>query len=99
MVFSLTPAAATAMTDARTEVGAPDEWGIRFFARTDGHAGITFDFVAGPEPDDSLGGSSKLRTYVEANVHRDIGDATVDYDDSDGTHELVIRPHCSVRRR
>ena len=89
----LTPAAVTAMIDARSEVGAPDEWGIRFFARTDGASGITFDFVSAPEPDDVLGGSSKLRTYVEAGLHRAYGDATVDYDDGDGTAELVIRPH------
>jgi hypothetical protein len=89
----LTPAAAAAMIDARGEVGVPDEWGIRFHAGPDGPPAITFDFVAGPEPDDVLGGSSKLRTYVEAAVHRQIGDATVDYDDADGSAELVIRPH------
>jgi Fe-S cluster assembly iron-binding protein IscA len=98
-MFSLTPAAAAAMTDARSEVGAPDEWGIRFFARTDGSSGITFDFVPAPEPDDVFGGSGKLRTYVEAGVHREIGDATVDYDDADATTELIIRPHRNVRRR
>jgi Fe-S cluster assembly iron-binding protein IscA len=92
-VFSLTPTAATAMIDARDEVGAPSDWGIRFFVPTGGSTGITFDFVAAPEPDDVLGGSGKLRTYVEAAVHREIGDATVDYDDGDGTAELVIRPH------
>jgi len=89
----LTPAAAAAMTDARSEVGAPDDWGIRFFAHTDVPSGITFDFVAIPEPDDVLGGSSKLRTYVAAGLHRQYGDATVDYDDADGAAELVIKPH------
>jgi Fe-S cluster assembly iron-binding protein IscA len=93
MVFSLTPAAASAMTEARGEVGAPDEWGIRFFGRTDVSGGITFDFVAGPEPDDSLGGSSSMRTYVDAAIHQRIGDATVDFQDLDGSAELVIRPH------
>jgi hypothetical protein len=34
-----------------------------------------------------------MRTYVEAGVHHKIGDATVDYDDADGSAELVIRPH------
>ena len=97
-MFSLTPVAATAMIDAREEVGVPQDWGIRFFVPTDG-TGITFDFVAAPEPDDVLGGSGKLRTYVEASVHREIGDATVDFDDSDGTTELVIRPHRDVSRR
>lgn len=89
----LTPAAATAMADARGEVGAPDDWGIRFFTRPDGLPGVTFDFVAAPEPDDVPGGSSALRTYVEASLHRNLGDATVDYDDTDGAAELIIRPH------
>lgn len=92
-MFSLTPTAATAMIDAREEVGAPEDWGIRFFAGPEGPQAITFDFVAAPEADDVLGGSGKLRTYVEAAVHRTIGDATVDFIDADGTAELVIRPH------
>jgi hypothetical protein len=95
----LTPAAAAAMVDARSEVGAPDEWGIRFFAHTGASSGITFDFVAAPEPDDVLGGSSLMRTYVEAGVHRQYGDATVDYDESDGSAELVIRPHRAAGAR
>lgn len=95
----LTPAAAAAMTDARSEVGVPDDWGIRFFARSDEASGITFDFVAAPEPDDVLGGSGTMRTYVEAGVHHEIGDATVDYDDGDGSAELVIRPHRATDAR
>ena len=98
-MFSLTPTAATAMTDARDEVGAPSDWGIRFFNPTDGSPEITFDFVAAPEPDDVLGGSGRLRTYVDAAVHRTIGDATVDFIDGDGTTELVIRPHRGVDHR
>ena len=98
-MFSLTPTAATAMIDARDEVGVPGDWGIRFFVPTGGSDGVTFDFVAGPEPDDVIGGSGKLRTYVEAAVHREIGDATVDFVDADGMTELVIRPHRDVRHR
>jgi Fe-S cluster assembly iron-binding protein IscA len=98
-MFSLTPTASSAMIDARDEVGVPDDWGIRFFVPTDGSSSITFDFVATPEPDDVLGGSGKLRTYVDAAVHREIGDATVDFVDSDGATELVIRPHRDLRRR
>lgn len=98
-MFSLTPTAATAMIDARDEVGAPDDWGIRFFSPPGGSQGVTFDFVAVPEPDDVLGGSSKLRTYVEASLHGRIGDATVDFQDLDGSAELVIRPHRGLRAR
>ncbi len=99
MVFSLTPNAAEAMMDARSEVGAPDDWGIRFYPRPDGQPGISIDFVAGPEPDDVLGGSGRLRTYVDAAIDQQIGDATVDYKDADGSSELVIRPHQETRKR
>ena len=87
------------MIDARSEVGAPDDWGIRFYPRPDGQAGITIDFVEAPEPDDVLGGSGKLRTYVDAAIDRQIGDATVDFKDVDGVLELVIKPHQSTRSR
>jgi Fe-S cluster assembly iron-binding protein IscA len=99
MVFSLTPAAATAMMEARSEVGAPDDWGIRFYARPDGTPGISIDFVAGPEPHDSLGGSGALRTYVDTAVHQEFGDAAVDYLDADGGAELVIRPYRASAQR
>ena len=85
--------------DAREEVGVPQDWGIRFFALAGDAKGITFDFVEAPEPDDVLGGSSKLRTYVEAALHRRIGDATVDFQDLDGSAELVIRPHHDLHTR
>ena len=81
------------MLAARGEAGAPDGWGIRFFAAVEEPPGIAFDFVDGPEVDDLLGGTSELRTYVEAAVHRDIGDATVDYEDADSNVGLVIRLH------
>lgn len=98
-MFSLTPNASTFMIEARDEVGAPEDWGIRFFTPTDGPLAVTFDFVADPEPDDLLGGSARLRTYVDAALHRQIGDATVDFHDVDGNAELVIRPHRDVRAR
>lgn len=92
-MFSLTPAATSAIVAARSEAGAPEGWGIRFFAAAEDPPGIAFDFVDGPEVNDFLGGTNELRTYVEASVHRDIGDATVDYEDADGIVGLVIRPH------
>ena len=86
------------MISARSDIGMPDDYGIRFFAPIEGQPGVTFDFVEAPEPDDSLGGSSKLRTYVDAGLHRDLGDATVDFQELDGNAELVIRPHREARR-
>ena len=98
-MFSLTPNATTAMMDARDEVGVPEDYGIRFFIPSGASQGVTFDFVEDPEPDDVLGGSGKLRTYVEAALHRQLGDATVDFHDLDGSAELVIRPHRDLHSR
>jgi hypothetical protein len=91
-VFSLTPDAASVIILARHEAGAPDTWGVRFHSALEQPTGITFDFVFRGEPNDILGGSEELRTYVEMAVHRDIGDATVDYLEFEGTTELVLRP-------
>ncbi len=87
-MFSLTPAASVAMIAAREDLGAPDDWGIRFFAPIEGQPGVAFDFVPTPEPDDVLGGSGKLPTYVDSGLHRDLGDATVDYQELDGSPEI-----------
>lgn len=92
-MFSLTPAATSAMLAARSEAGAPDGWGIRFFGAVEDPPGVAFAFVDGPEINDFLGGTHELRTYVEAAVHREIGDATVDCEDADGIVGLVILPH------
>ena len=88
------------MMAARQDLGAPDEWGIRFFSPIEGQPGVTFDFVETPEPDDILGGSGRMRTFVDAGLHRSLGDATVDFQELDGNAELIIRPHreTAVRR-
>lgn len=96
-MFTLTPNATRAIVTARGEAGAPNDWGVRFYAALEGPPGITFHFVGKPEPNDILGGSEELRTFVEMAVHRDIGDATVDCVDANGEAEFVIRPHRAAR--
>jgi hypothetical protein len=96
-VFSLTAEATTALMAARLQTGAPKTWGIRFFAPVEGKDGLTFDFVAIPEPSDVVGGSSELRTYVAAEIDGRIGDASVDYQTNDGKSGIVIRPYPAGR--
>jgi hypothetical protein len=96
-VFSLTPDAATAIIAARHEAGVPDDWGVRFCSALEQPTGITFEFVFRGEPNDILGGSDELRTYVEMAVHRDIGEATVECQDVEGIAELVVRSSGTAR--
>lgn len=98
-MFSLTARATTALASARDAHGAPDTYGIRFFAPVPGLAGLTFDFVAAPRPGDVIGGPSHLRTFVDAEVDRRIGDATIDFETVDGKSGIVIRPYPAGRAR
>jgi Fe-S cluster assembly iron-binding protein IscA len=91
-VFSLTSAATSALAEAREDSSVPEDWGVRFFS-IDGQPDLTFDFVAQPEPSDIVGGPSDLRTYVAAEIHHRIGEATIDYEEPEGRAGLVIRPH------
>jgi len=96
-MFALTASATTALTDARLKSGIPATWGIRFFEPDGGKSDLTFHFVEAPEPDDVVGGSVDLRTYVDAAIDRRIGDATVDYQTVDGKSGIVIRPYPAGR--
>jgi Fe-S cluster assembly iron-binding protein IscA len=96
-VFALTAAATVALTSVRLQSGVPDTWGIRFFAPAERQSGLTFGFVAEPEPGDVIGGSIDLRTYVDSAIDRRIGDATVDYESADGKSGIVIRPYPAGR--
>jgi hypothetical protein len=96
-VFTLTPDAATAIIAARHDAGVPEDWGVRFCSALEQPTGITFEFVAGPQPNDILGGSQELRTYVEMAVYRDVGEATVECLDVGGAAELVVRSRRASR--
>ncbi len=98
-MFSLTSNATTELKAARIASGIPDTWGIRFFAPIAGKAGVTFAFVDSPQPNDIVGGSVQLRTYVATDVNERIGDATVDFKTIDGRPNMTIRPYLAGRAR
>ena len=95
-MLKVTPNAAAALTAARTETGAPDTHGIRFFAATSAQAPdqpgrLAFDFVASPEPNDAVAEQSGLKTYVAPEVQDAVGDATVDIEEIGDEAHLVLR--------
>ncbi len=93
-MLKMTPAAATALAAARSEIGAPDTYGVRFFASTDqtgGRSRFGFDFVSRPEPNDAVTEESGLKAYVSPEVTSLVGEATVDVEKSDDGARLVLR--------
>jgi len=66
-MLKITPMAATALEDVREETGAPEEFGVRFFADDSsdpGRARLAFTFVAAPGPDDGVVHGGDIDAYV-----------------------------------
>jgi Fe-S cluster assembly iron-binding protein IscA len=94
-MLTLTPAAAAALSVARTQAGAPESHGVRFFAPADAPSDavrLSLDFVESPEPDDAVSEEAGLMTYVAPEVDGIVGDAVVDVETDGQQSSLVIRP-------
>jgi Fe-S cluster assembly iron-binding protein IscA len=94
-MLTLTPAAAAALSAARTQAGAPESHGVRFSAPADvpsDAASLSLTFVASPEPEDAVSEEAGLMTYVAPEVDGIIGDAVVDVETDGQQSSLVIRP-------
>ena len=92
-MLKLTPAAAMALTAARAEVGAPESYGVRFFAPRSSEGSPTrfgFDFVSKPEADDAVTEESGLQAFVAPEV-ASVGDATIDVEEAPDGARLVLR--------
>lgn len=93
-MLTMTPTAATVLTNVRSERGAPGTFGVRFFAAqspTSDKAGVAFDFVESPEPTDTVTSEAGLKTYVAPEVDEMMGDVVVDVETVDQQTELVMR--------
>jgi Fe-S cluster assembly iron-binding protein IscA len=97
-MLTLTPAAAAALSVARTHAGAPESYGVRFSASTDAPAEATrlsLTFVESPGPDDAVSEEDGLMTFVAPEVDGLVGDVVVDVETNGQESQLVIRPHPS----
>lgn len=93
-MLTITPTAATVLTKARTDKGAPDDFGVRFFATEapeSGRAGLAYKFVESPRSDDTILDETAIAAYVAPEVDELIGDVTIDAVPEDGRMELVVR--------
>jgi hypothetical protein len=87
--------AAAALAAARSDQGAPDTHGVRFFTspsvETPDQTRLAFDFVPSPQPDDAVAEHSGLSTYVAPDFEAAVGDATVDTEQVGNEVHLVLR--------
>jgi Fe-S cluster assembly iron-binding protein IscA len=92
--MKITNNAAALLTDARASSGAPEDFGVRFYAvKTPAQGtGLAFDFVAAPEPQDEVGEQQGLPVYVARELASVVADSTLDAQESDGRDQLVLRP-------
>lgn len=93
-MLTLTPAAAAALSAARDQAGAPQDYGVRFSASADAPATarLSLDFVESPGPDDAVSEEAGLMTYVAPEVDGLVGDAVVDVETDGQQSSLVVRP-------
>ncbi len=93
-MLTLTPAAAAALSAARSQTGAPESYGVRFSApdaAPSEPAHLTLDFVESPQADDAVSEEGGLMTYVAPEVEGLVGDAVVDVETDGQQSGLVIR--------
>lgn len=95
-MLTLSHPAATALTDARTQQGIPDDALLRVAGATDGQQGISLGFVDAPMDGDQTGDVHGLSFCVAPEVADALSGAKIDVQepdaDSTGAASLVIVP-------
>lgn len=93
-MLMITPTAATVLSAARTEKGVPSDYGVRFFATSTAdsdQARLAFNFVASPQPDDTVLKDGDIEAYVAPEVNDVIGDVVIDAETVGERKDLVVR--------
>ena len=91
-MLQVTTSAATTLSDARTQVGLPDHFGIRIFRGvTDGRSAFEFDFVEEPEDGDEVGEIQDTRYYVAPEVARPLANAVLDAEETTQGPQLTLK--------
>ena len=93
-MLRITQQAASVLSQIRAGAGAPDNYGVRFFAQstTEGGAQVGLDFVEQPAEGDQVSKQENLPVYVAADVAEPLSEAVVDARPTDGVPQLVIEP-------
>jgi Fe-S cluster assembly iron-binding protein IscA len=93
-MLELTATAAATLSDLRSQTGFPDNFGVRIFRSVtpDAQAGVQFDFVEGPEPDDQVGEAEATPFYVAPEVAQPLDNAVLDAEDTPEGTQLILKP-------
>ena len=93
-MLRITRQAAALLSQIRADAGAPEDYGVRFFAKSADQSGteLGLDFVAQPAEGDQVSKQEDLAVYVAADVVEPLNEAVVDATAADGAPQLVIEP-------
>lgn len=93
-MFTITPTAMDILSQTRIQKGAPESYGVRFYATTQegsDAARLAFAFVDAPQQDDTVIDGASIDAWVAPEVERVIGDVTVDARQQGDQMGLVVR--------
>jgi Fe-S cluster assembly iron-binding protein IscA len=94
-MLKLTDGAAKVLTSARSDLGAPDSHGVRFFTpgpdANGKQARLAFDFVDGPAANDKVSEVAGLKMFVAPEVDKSLGEATIDVEQAGDQARLVLQ--------
>jgi len=93
-MLRITSQAATLLSQARAESGAPDGAGVRFFAHASSETGteIGLDFVPGPAEGDQVSEQEGVSVFVAPEVAEPLKEAVIDAKPVNGAPQLVLDP-------
>jgi Fe-S cluster assembly iron-binding protein IscA len=92
-MLTITKDAATVLTQNRETAGAPDSFGVRFFAATPpggGEPAVAIAFVPEAEPGDDVTEQEGVTAYLAPEVSDALDEATLDASPGNGGTELIL---------
>lgn len=87
-MLTITQKAAELLSESRQSVGAPDSYGVRFFA--EGPAQLAIAFVPEAQPGDQVAEQEGVTAFVAPEVSEALDEATLDVSPEDGVEEFVL---------
>ncbi len=94
-MLTITQPAATLLAHRRSELGAPESYGIKLFApdaEEGGASDLAIAFVPDAEPGDTVTEQAGLRAFVAPDLAARLKEATLDATPTNGTPpELILR--------
>jgi Fe-S cluster assembly iron-binding protein IscA len=92
-MLTITKDAATVLAQNRESIGAPDSFGVRFFAATppgESEPAVAIAFVPEAEPGDRVTEQEGVTAYLAPDVSEALEEAVLDAPPENGGTELVL---------